>query len=873
MKPLQEDGFIRCLDFLLRKWRINVPITQMRKFILPQFAEVPESEKPKLFKLSLATYFSRRMKQELPVGHATAVRLFQNNTLRLINGRSGKSNVKTLKFCFDLLQCKSLANEVPREMIVEAYQKHAKILSSPVERPSDTTLDEFKKFISPFIKALPAILPDTDIAPQRAYMGYSRKVGGVKKALQPSLIEFDYKSISPRLEPTCLHVEGAPGIGKSLLFAKMGKRFDRYFGQKDSVFWKSSSSAHYDGYDQQPVMGIDDIFYQSGKKEITSTEELLQLVSCVDFQPPMADLRHKGMHFVSPILLLSSNKGHDHLRVNIENLVNNREAFFRRLHLDFYLEKVAGSDEFILYDQAIQFNFDTHNEIVGYKIRGDYTQHYRSSKTVVAKGKLSVIESYLSNRVISLYEAKRNFYISELMSDDSVIRQHINGSNYFYQFPREPVPEIRIVEAYAIPEPLKVRMITKGHPDTYVLKPVQKAMFETLKRFDIFAPCWTTEYKVYSPKKGEMLVSGDYSSATDGICQDLTKLVGNLIAEKYPQLEKYIKCGTGEHIVTYPKGAKQYDILQSGGQLMGSLLSFPILCLINAFTLSQVRGQGLKDLDCLIHGDDISFVDTVENIEKWKKVASSLGLEPSIGKNYTHSNWYTIDSRIFLNGKNIPNLKWKQLSEPGPEEIAQIQQAIGKKSTVYFCKKVLSKTVRSLDVDILYGGLSLKGRKPVTRLETILYLGRSLDRIPRLTKGRVSIRSVDVESHHKLIQDPLDPLANDPPKEVTEQWYQEKKFLKRYNVYSEKIEKDIPYVKFDKVRLGPRSTIEFNSFYVNLLKTKIFKDLLPQRNFLNGKPALEETTWKNFPSERPKRRCFEMFDLSTNEVIEGDTVH
>jgi hypothetical protein len=793
------------------------------------------------------------MSQELPQGSELSVSLFPKSIERLTHRIQKKSNKKKLQFCFDVLQCKSLANEVPRDMIVDAYHKHAQQLSNPITPPKQEVLDQFREFIMPFINLLPDVLPSTKLAQKKAYLGFSRKRGGLHEALRPSINQFDYKVLRPRLETSCLHLEGPPGSGKSLLFAKLGKRFDKYFDTENSVFWKSSTSDHYDGYNQQPVMGIDDCFYQNfdSKLDHSKTEELLQIASTVDFQPPMAEIKNKGMRFVSPILLLSSNKGNTYLRML--GSVNNQEAFLRRLDLNFFIHKDKKSGKYNLtrYGPMSEplVNYSQKNCEVTYR---QYDCNERGVNQLWTQSmSLNEVEEYLFRELIQLYEAKRDFYLDEFSPFEPVFRQTINGTNKFYEFPKEPTSDIRIVEAYAIPEPLKVRMITKGHPHTWALKPVQIAMFNTLRNFKIFDPCMGPDYKkIYSSEDGEILVSGDYSAATDGICQELTKIVGDLVKDKYPHLGSYIHCGTREHIVTYPKGANQHDILQTGGQLMGSLLSFPILCLVNAFSLAHVRGQELDQLDCLIHGDDISFAGSQAEIDQWKQFASSLGLEPSVGKNYTSPDWYTIDSKLFRKGECLPNLKWKQLQEPGPEEISNIIGAIGIKGATKFCGESLRKTVRSLEVDILYGGLNPNGRQPETRLEKILYIGRSLDRLPVFTKGHLTLRDLDVDPDMTVIQREID-VFEETQNEPTERWYTEKKWLMLFNKFEEKLpESRFSDLCYERVKHGSKVDVEYCPFMEHLVSAKIFNRLFNKE--------IDEQIDNGFVSRKIRERTVEI---------------
>lgn len=108
-------------------------------------------------------------------------------------------------------------------------------------------------------------------------------------------------------------------------------------------------------------------------------------------------------------------------------------------------------------------------------------------------------------------------------------------------------------------------------------------------------------------------------------------------------------------------------ILMRNGQLMGSILSFPILCFINfwAYYASFLewyaefpRDQLFEpfvnpevspsQMPVIINGDDIAFRADSRFYEIWKLKIKQFGLKLSIGKNYIHPNLVTINSQLFI---------------------------------------------------------------------------------------------------------------------------------------------------------------------------------------------------------------------------------
>ena len=115
----------------------------------------------------------------------------------------------------------------------------------------------------------------------------------------------------------------------------------------------------------------------------------------------------------------------------------------------------------------------------------------------------------------------------------------------------------------------------------------------------------------------------------------------------------------GAHLVSYPKEVQDGKadlnpfVIQTG-QLMGSPLSFPILCSINVAsyraTLAEYMGRDMEmnDLPVLLNGDDICFMANDVFYALWKKWITRAGFTLSLGKNYISPNYVTINSQGFL---------------------------------------------------------------------------------------------------------------------------------------------------------------------------------------------------------------------------------
>jgi hypothetical protein len=106
--------------------------------------------------------------------------------------------------------------------------------------------------------------------------------------------------------------------------------------------------------------------------------------------------------------------------------------------------------------------------------------------------------------------------------------------------------------------------------------------------------------------------------------------------------------GLEERVDELPK-----PVWQRNGQLMGSPLSFPFLCVINAavFRLAYESWNDctvkIKDLPVLVNGDDIGFRSSWDFYQWWRWNIQQVGFQPSVGKNFTSEDFVNINSQYY----------------------------------------------------------------------------------------------------------------------------------------------------------------------------------------------------------------------------------
>lgn len=245
----------------------------------------------------------------------------------------------------------------------------------------------------------------------------------------------------------------------------------------------------------------------------------------------------------------------------------------------------------------------------------------------------------------------------------SPVRPDVYSAAPLYSSRKEPLP----VSVSAVLEPLKVRLITKGKSFPYwVSKFFQKDMHSYLRSRAQFrligeplAEFHLEWLRAQTKKIGferEFWVSGDYSAATDGLKLPYTKVAFETALDRadLTSIQKdLLRSVLYEQTLTYPKSSGLEPVTQVTGQLMGSPLSFPILCVVNlvTFWLSLEaylgRSLGFHELPVLVNGDDILFPSSGEHYSIWQDYLSEVGFSLSLGKNYFHKRFLTVNSELY----------------------------------------------------------------------------------------------------------------------------------------------------------------------------------------------------------------------------------
>lgn len=227
-----------------------------------------------------------------------------------------------------------------------------------------------------------------------------------------------------------------------------------------------------------------------------------------------------------------------------------------------------------------------------------------------------------------------------------------------------------------IREPLKVRCITAGEQyRNAAWSDVQKSLWRSLQRFKCFCLTGGEDVRhailnmpqILSRTTSSHWCSGDYQAATDSIYGDVMESA--LSGIKDPLLVNLLMDNLSNGEIHYEGICNRLGIEvvpaveQKRGQLMGSIFSFPILCVINLATYlatafrfqKNIFGLGkvtledaIKNAPVLINGDDILFESPSRRFtEVWEYNSKCAGFNLSVGKTYYSKNFALVNSTYF----------------------------------------------------------------------------------------------------------------------------------------------------------------------------------------------------------------------------------
>nr|WAK77890.1 MAG: hypothetical protein [Botourmiaviridae sp.] len=147
---------------------------------------------------------------------------------------------------------------------------------------------------------------------------------------------------------------------------------------------------------------------------------------------------------------------------------------------------------------------------------------------------------------------------------------------------------------------------------------------------------------------GELFTSGDFEASTDNLNKDAVLAVVEVLCEALPERRAAVLKETFEHTWVEWEGRRR-EVVR--GSMMGNLLSFVVLCLLNKICLDRAR-QHVEDCGplyrrALVNGDDLFFAGTEQTYAAWLEETSKIGFVINVAKTMRSARWGDLNSTTY----------------------------------------------------------------------------------------------------------------------------------------------------------------------------------------------------------------------------------
>jgi len=222
-----------------------------------------------------------------------------------------------------------------------------------------------------------------------------------------------------------------------------------------------------------------------------------------------------------------------------------------------------------------------------------------------------------------------------------------------------------------------------------VLTPVHRAIYDFISSFGwcVRGDVTTGDFRAvaqFAGVSGEKIISGDYTAATDNIYLPAVRAVVEVLSED-PRLtaeEKAVLVGSFENLRwTDRLGHEAHPIRR--GSMMGNLISFPVLCLLNksCHDIAANKVYGPTQRTGRFNGDDCLFAGKTEMYDAWRETTRCFGFEVNEEKTEFEHDWADLNSQCFdvkrnnFVSKNVLSFLRPKDNSPG-ERLTSILQGI-----------------------------------------------------------------------------------------------------------------------------------------------------------------------------------------------------
>lgn len=185
-----------------------------------------------------------------------------------------------------------------------------------------------------------------------------------------------------------------------------------------------------------------------------------------------------------------------------------------------------------------------------------------------------------------------------------------------------------------------------------VLRPVHNALYDHLTSFSwcVRGDVRREDFLAVSESGTEEIISGDYQAATDNIYLSAVRAIVEVLAEdsRLSEEELFVLRESFDKLRWMSASGVEHPIER--GSMMGNLVSFPLLCLLNKachdIASDCVYGEGERRVG-RFNGDDCLFLGSSTMFSKWREVTSRYGLVVNEGKTMRSRRWADLNSQTF----------------------------------------------------------------------------------------------------------------------------------------------------------------------------------------------------------------------------------
>lgn len=213
----------------------------------------------------------------------------------------------------------------------------------------------------------------------------------------------------------------------------------------------------------------------------------------------------------------------------------------------------------------------------------------------------------------------------------------------------------------------KVRVVTmQAARAKRILRPVHEAAYDHLCRTqtwivrgDVTADHFKEVHNDCRP--GEKINSGDFEASTDRLNKDAVCAVVEVLGEALPERRRKVLLSTFEDTWIEWEGDKRKIVR---GSMMGNLLSFVVLCLLNKICLDRARqrveGCGPIWRKSKVNGDDLIFAGSDEVFDAWVQETKEVGFKLNLKKTMRSCRYGDLNSTTFdfVTGRFLPRLNF-----------------------------------------------------------------------------------------------------------------------------------------------------------------------------------------------------------------------